>query len=105
MREALESGDWLFIFKTAKEPHLYERHEQEKEYLTKMKYVSGDLNIWITRFDHEETCLTVGVDIGRGEDSHFMSNPSDIIFGEVMSSFMNRSATPYGNLKQRIIDM
>ena len=68
VKEARENGDWLFIFKAARETHLYqgvvddpvlvyERQEQEKEYLSKMKHVAGDFNRWITRFeDQVETC-------------------------------------------------
>ena len=55
VKEARENGDWLFIFEAAREPHLhqgvvddpvlvYERQEQEKEYLSKMKRVAGDFN-------------------------------------------------------------
>ena len=53
----------------------YQRQEQEKEFLAKMKHVSGDFNRWITRFeDQMETCDTVGVPlsvVGRGEDPLF----------------------------------
>ena len=39
---------------------IYERQEKEKEYLSKMKHISGDFNRWITRFqDQIETCETV----------------------------------------------
>ena len=45
VKEAQQNGDWLFIFKAARETHLYqgvvddpvlvyERQEQEKEYLS-----------------------------------------------------------------------
>ena len=79
MREARENGDWLFILKAVKETHLYQganddpvliyqRQEQEKEYLAKMKHVSGDLNKLIKRFeDQAETFATVGA--VRAEES------------------------------------
>ena len=58
VREARENGDWLFIFKAARETHMcqgtmedpvlvYQRQEQEKE------FVSGDFNRWITRFEDQ----------------------------------------------------
>ena len=68
LEEARERGDWLFIFEAARETHmfqgattdrvlLYEKQEQEKDYLSKMKHVSGDFNRWITRFEDQiETC-------------------------------------------------
>ena len=60
VREARKNGDWLFIFMAANKTHLYQgAHDdpvmayqrQEKEYLDKMKHVSGDFN---------KTCATVG---------------------------------------------
>ena len=94
VKEAQENGDWLFIFKAARETHLYqgvvddpvlvyERQEQEKEYLSKMKHVAGDFNRWITRFeDHVETCETVGVAMSDEAKIHyFMNNLNDTIFG------------------------
>ena len=71
LEEARENGDWLFISLAARATDLfqgiaddtvliYERQEQEKEYLSKMKHISGDFNRWITRFqDQIETCETV----------------------------------------------
>ena len=100
VREARENGDWLFILKAAKETHLYQgangdpvliyqRQEQEKEYVAKMKQVSGDFNNWITRFeDQAETCATVGVVLTDEAKIHyFMNNLNDTIFGEVKASF------------------
>ena len=59
LEEARERGDWLFIFEAARDTHmfqsattdrvLYEKQEQEKDHLSKMKHVSGDFNRWITR--------------------------------------------------------
>ena len=54
LEEARERGDWLFIFEAARETHmfqgattdrvlLYEKQEQEKDYLSKMKHVLRDL--------------------------------------------------------------
>ena len=71
LEEARERGDWLFIFEAARETHmfqgattdrvlLYEKQEQEKDYLSKMKHVSGDFNRRITRFEDQiETCETI----------------------------------------------
>ena len=65
---AREIGDWLFVFEAARETHMFQgaaddrvlmfvKQEQEKEYLSKMKHISGDFNRWITRFeDQMETC-------------------------------------------------
>ena len=72
LEEVPENGDWPFIFLAARETHLFqgvadhpflifERQEQE-EYLSKMKHISGDFNRWITRFEDQiEICETVGV--------------------------------------------
>ena len=57
--EAREQFDWLFIFEAARETHMFqgaagdrvlmfEKQEQEKEYLSRLKHVSGDFN----RVDH-----------------------------------------------------
>ena len=57
LEEAMERGDWLFIFEAARETHMfqgittdrvlmYEKQEQEKEYLSKMKHTAGDFNRW-----------------------------------------------------------
>ena len=61
LEEARERGDWLFIFEAARETHLmpgitddpvliYERQEQEKEVLSRLKHTYGDFNKWITLF-------------------------------------------------------
>ena len=69
LEEARERGDWLFISEAARETHLmsgivdydpvllYERQEQEKEHLAKMKmkHTHGDFNAWITRFEDQIT--------------------------------------------------
>ena len=77
LEEARERGDWLFIFEAARETHmfqgattdrvlLYEKQEQERDYLSKMKHVSGDFNRWITRFEDQiETCETIGVELSE----------------------------------------
>ena len=59
LEEAREVGDWLFIFEAARETHMfqgvtndrvlmYEKQEQEKEYLSKMKHTAGDFNARMT---------------------------------------------------------
>ena len=61
---AREIGDWLFAFEAARETHMFqgagddrvlmfEKQEQEKDYLSKMKHISGDFNRWITRFEDQ----------------------------------------------------
>ena len=41
---------------------IYERQEQEKEVLSKLKHTYGDFNKWITLFEDQiTTCETVGV--------------------------------------------
>ena len=32
---------------------MYEKQEQEKDYLSKMKHITGDFNHWITRFEDQ----------------------------------------------------
>ena len=118
--EARENGDWLFIFKAARETHLnqgtmedlvlvYQRQEQEKEFLAKMKHVSGDFNRWITRFqDQMETCKTVGVPLSDEAKIHYSAdNLNATIFGEIKATFMilsTRALFPrtYEGFKQRI---
>ena len=93
---AREIGDWLFVFEAARETHMFqgaaddrvlmfEKQEQEKEYLSKMKHVSGDFNRWITRFeDQVETCETIGVELSEeAKMFYFMNNLNDSIFGDV----------------------
>ena len=77
LEEARERGDWLFIFEAARETHLmpgiaddpvliYERQEQEKEVLSKLKHTYGDFNKWITLFEDQiTTCETVGVELSE----------------------------------------
>ena len=90
LEEARERGDWLFIFDAARETHmfqgattdrvlLYEKQEQEKDYLSKMKHVSGDFNRWITRFEDQiETCETIGVELSEeAKILYFMNNLND----------------------------
>ena len=62
LEQARERGDWLFIFQGATTDRvlLYEKQKQEKDYLSKMKHVSGDFNRRITRFEDQiETCETI----------------------------------------------
>ena len=62
---------------------MYEKQEQEKEYLSKMKHTAGDFNRWITRFeDQMETCETIGVELSEeAKVLYFMNNLNDSIFG------------------------
>ena len=119
--EARERGDWLFIFYAARETHifqgvgedrilLYEKQEQEKEHLSKMKHVSGDFNRWITRFDDQiETCETIGIDLTEeAKILYFMTNLNDSIFGGVKANFLDLSTralfpNTYDGIKQRMI--
>ena len=102
--EARERGDWLFIFEAARKTHIdnvgtddgvlmFERKETEREYLAKMKHVSGDFNRWITKFeDQVETRETIGLELD--EDAkifYFMNNLNDNIFRESKAAFMNLS--------------
>ena len=102
LEEARERGDWLFIFEAARETHLmpgitddpvliYERQEQEKEVLSRLKHTYGDFNKWITLFEDQiTTCETVGVELSEeAKILYFMSNLNDSIFGEVKANYMN----------------
>ena len=118
---AREIGDWLFVFEAALETHMFqgaaddrvlmfEKQEQEKEYLSKMKHVSGDFNRWITRFeDQVETCETIGVELSEeAKMFYFMINLNDSIFGDVKSNYMDLSTRAlfpdtYEEIKQRVI--
>lgn len=122
LEEARERGDWLFIFEAARKTHIdnvgtddgvlmFERKETEREYLAKMKHVSGDFNRWITKFeDQVETCETIGLELD--EDAkifYFMNNLNDNIFRESKAAFMNLSTrrlypNNYEDIKQRMID-
>ena len=89
---------------------LYEKQEQEKEYLSKMKHTAGDLNRWITRFEDQiETCETIGVELSdEAKILYFMNNLNDTIFGDVKANFMDlitRALFPhtYEEIKQRMI--
>ena len=43
---------------------MFQRRDTEREYLAKMKHVSGDFNRWITKFeDQVETCETIGLEL------------------------------------------
>ena len=119
--EARELGDWLFIFEAARETHMFqgaaedrvlmfEKQEQEKDYLAKLKHVSGDFNRWITKFEDQiETCETIGVDLSEeAKMFYFMSNLNDSIFGDVKANYMDLSTralfpNTYEEIKQRII--
>ena len=72
---------------------VYQRQEQEKEFLAKMKHVSGDFNRWITRFkDQMRTCETIGVTLSdEGKVHFFTDNLNDTICGEIKARFMNLS--------------
>ena len=100
--EARERGDWLFIFEAARETHMfqgvasdrvlmYEKQEQEKDYLSKMKHFTGDFNRWITRFeDQMETCETIGVDLSEeAKILYFMNNLNDSSFGDIKANFFD----------------
>ena len=67
---------------------MFEKQEQEKEYLSKMKHISG-----ITRFeDQVETCETIGVELSEeAKMFYFMNNLNDSIFGDVKSKYMDLS--------------
>ena len=60
----------------------YRRQEQEKGFLAKMKYASGDFNRWTTRFeDQMETCETVGVPFSDEAKIHyFADNLKDTVY-------------------------
>ena len=121
LEEAREQGDWLFVFQAARETHMfqgitedrvlmYEKQEQEREYLARMKHVSGDLNRWITRFeDQVETCETIGAVITEeAKILYFMNNLNDTIFSHVKANFADLSTRAlfphtYDEIKQRII--
>ena len=114
-------GDWLFVFEAARETHMFqgaaddrvlmfEKQEQEKEYLSKMKHISGDFYRWITRFeDQVETCETIGVELSEeAKMFYFMNNLNDTIFGDVKSNYMDLSTRAlfpdtYEEIKQRVI--
>ncbi len=122
LEEARERGDWLFIFEAARKTHIdnvgtddgvlmFQRRDTEREYLAKMKHVSGDFNRWITKFeDQVETCETIGLELD--EDAkifYFMNNLNDEIFRESKAAFMNLSTRRlypdnYEDIKQRMID-
>ena len=103
LEEARERDDWLFIFEAAKETHLmsgivdddpvllYERQEQEKEHLTKMKHTHGDFNAWINRFEDQITiCEQYGVELSEeAKILNFMNNLNDTIFGDIKTDYMN----------------
>ncbi len=119
--EARERGDWLFIFQAARDTHflpgvgedrilLLEKQDQEKDYLSKMKHISGDFNRWITRFDDQiETCETIGVELTEeAKILYFMNNLNDSIFGSIKSNFLDLSTRrlfpdTYDEIKQRMI--
>ena len=119
--EARERGDWLFIFYAARETHLYqgaasdpillyEKQEQEKEHLSKMKHESGDFNRWITKFDDQITaCETIGVELTEeAKILYFMTNLNDAIFGGIKANFLDLSTralfpNTYDGIKQRMI--
>ena len=124
---AREIGDWLFVFEAARETHMFqgagddrilmfEKQEQEKDYLSKMKHISGDFNRWITRWitrfeDQMETCETIGVELSEeAKMFYFMNNLNDTIFGDVKSSYMDLSTRAlfpdtYEEIKQRVIHL
>ena len=54
----------------------------------RQKYVSGDFNRWITRFEDKiETCGTVGVNLSvEARVNYFMNNLNDTIFGEMKAT-------------------
>ena len=105
LEDAREQGDWLFVFQAARETHMfqgitedrvlmmYEKQEQEREYLARMKHVSGDLNRWIARFeDQVETCETIGAVITEeAKILYFMNNLNDTIFSDVKANFADLS--------------
>ena len=119
--EARERGDWLFIFRAARETHMYqgvgddrilmyEKKEQEKDYLSKMRHESGDFNRWITKFDDQiETCETIGVELTEeAKILYFMTNLNDSIFGSIKANFLDLSTralfpNTYEGIKQRMI--
>ena len=70
---------------------MYEKQEQEKDYFSKLKHITGDFNRWITRFeDQMETCETIGVELSEeAKILYFMNNLNDSIFGDVKSNFMD----------------
>ena len=72
---------------------MYEKQEQEKEYLSKMKHTAGDFNRWITRSeDQMETCETIGVELSEeAKVLYFMNNLNDSIFGDAKANFMDLS--------------
>ena len=89
---------------------MYKKQEQEKDYLSKMKHVTGDFNRWITRFEDQlETCETIGVDLSEeAKILYFMNNLNDSIFGDIKANFLDLSTRAlfpqtYDELKQRMI--
>ena len=89
---------------------MYEKQEQGKDYLSKMKHITGDFNRWITRFeDQMETCETIGVDLSEeAKILYFMNNLNDSIFGDIKANFLDLSTLAlfpktYEELKQRMI--
>ena len=89
---------------------LHEKQEQGKDYLSKMKHVSGDFNRWITRFEDQiETCDTIGVELfEEAKILYFMNNLKDSIFGDVKANFTDLSTRAlftqtYEEIKKRMI--
>ena len=70
---------------------LYERQEQEKEHLAKMKHTHGDFNAWITRFEDQITiCEQYGVELSEeARILYFMNNLNDTIIGNIKTDYMN----------------
>ena len=97
-----EREAWLFIFEVARETHTFQGvasdrvlmyEKQEKEYLSKMKHITGDFNRWITRSENQmETCETIGVDLSEeAKILYFMNNLNDSIFGDIKANFLDLS--------------
>ena len=89
---------------------MYEKQEQEKEYISKMKHTAGDFNRWITRFEDQiETCETIGVELSDdAKILYFTNNLNDTIFGDVKANLMDLSTRAlfphkYEEIKQRMI--
>ena len=100
----LEEGETgsFFIFETAKETHMlqgiittgrvlmYEKQEQEKEYLSK---IQDEAHRWITRFELEdqmETCETIGAELSEeAKVLYFINNLIDSIFRDAKDNIMD----------------
>ena len=113
LEEARERGDWLFILEAARETHLmpgitddpvliYERQEQEKEVLSKLKHTYGDFNKWITLFENQiTTCETVGVELY--DQTGFETEPGlmrVILFYATSTVYDGQAKSPYFIFRQ-----